>query len=278
MVAEQRRLEWAETQRHEAVRREVQQQAAEVARLLRERVRRLDEQVEMWEHATRIRRFVVAARSGSVAGAVSDEWLDWATSYADSIDPVVAAAAPGSGATELDDVDVESGGEIDVLVDDAACCGRRSGEREGGPAMGVVETVALEPGGEFGGGTDVVPVQDGSADAGTEVGAVAAAGVPVLQFDRPRPAGVVGEEGVEVAGWAGDVAPQCGELRGAQHMVVGRDCKTEGESGAGGQGESTAEHVCFESVFGLPMVEHATGSVGEGGDEFADGVHDLVES
>ena len=91
-VAEQRRLDWAKAQRHEAVRREHEQQAAEDARLLRERVRRLDEQIDRWQHATRIRRFVTAARAGAAADATDHEWLDWANTYADSIDPVVAGA------------------------------------------------------------------------------------------------------------------------------------------------------------------------------------------
>jgi septation ring formation regulator EzrA len=94
VVAEQRRLVRAETQQHEAARRELEQQAAENAHLLRERVRRLDEQIDRWERATRIRRFVDAARSGAAADASSDEWLDWANSFADSIDPITAGLGP----------------------------------------------------------------------------------------------------------------------------------------------------------------------------------------
>ena len=94
VVAEQRRLARVERQQHEAVRREVQQQAAEDAWLLRERVRRLDEQIERWEHATRIRRFVDAVRSGGAVGASIDEWLGWAESYARSIDPIAKGLGP----------------------------------------------------------------------------------------------------------------------------------------------------------------------------------------
>lgn len=94
VAAEQRRLARAEIQQQEEVYRELQQQAAEDAWRLRERVRRLDEQIDRWEHATRIRRFVAAARSGIAADAASDEWLDWANTFADSIDPVVVGIAP----------------------------------------------------------------------------------------------------------------------------------------------------------------------------------------
>lgn len=90
VVDEQHRLKRVEMQRLEAARRELHQQAAEDAWLLRERVRRLDEQIERWEHASRIRRFVQAARSSADVDESGQEWLDWANSHADSIDPVTA--------------------------------------------------------------------------------------------------------------------------------------------------------------------------------------------
>lgn len=94
VVAEQRHLRRVEAQRHEALSREREQQVAEDAWQLRERARSLDEQIDRWEHATRIRRFVAAARSSMAADAASHDWLDWADTYADSIDPVVGGFAP----------------------------------------------------------------------------------------------------------------------------------------------------------------------------------------
>jgi hypothetical protein len=90
IVAAQRRLAQVERQQREAARRELKQQATEDAWLLRERVRRLDAQIEQWEHATRIRRFVEAARPCAETDESSHDWLDWANSFADSIDPIIA--------------------------------------------------------------------------------------------------------------------------------------------------------------------------------------------
>jgi hypothetical protein len=94
VVAEQRRLVQVERQQDEAARRELQQQAAENAWLLRERVRRLDEQIERWEHSSSIRRFVQAARASAYVDESGHEWLDWANSHADSIDPITAGLGP----------------------------------------------------------------------------------------------------------------------------------------------------------------------------------------
>jgi hypothetical protein len=94
VVAEQRRFVQVERQQREAARRELQRQAAEDAWLLRERVRRLDDQIERWEHAMRIRQFVDAARLSGDVDESTHEWLNWANSHADSIDPIIAGRIP----------------------------------------------------------------------------------------------------------------------------------------------------------------------------------------
>ena len=59
------------------------------------RAEHLDDQIERWEQASKIRSFVASARSGSVAPSAVDPkteaWLSWATDHADAIDPLLGA-------------------------------------------------------------------------------------------------------------------------------------------------------------------------------------------
>ena len=72
---------------------------------------------------------------------------------------------------------------------DALRGGRRGGgERERGLAFAALQLVELEPRVECRSRPDVVPVEDGLPYAVAQVGAVAAAGVLVLEFDGPWPA------------------------------------------------------------------------------------------
>ena len=57
-----------------------------------------------------------------------------------------------------------------------------------------------------------MPVEHRLSDAVTQIRAMAPAGVLVLQFDGPGAVAVVGKERVEIAGWSGDVTPECWEL------------------------------------------------------------------
>jgi hypothetical protein len=57
------------------------------------RAEHLDDQIERWEQASKIRAFVANVRSGFAAPMAVDpkteEWLSWATDYADTIDPLL---------------------------------------------------------------------------------------------------------------------------------------------------------------------------------------------
>ena len=72
-------LTWAE--------QEAQRRAEEEAHRA-EQVRReqLFDEVEAWQRATRLRRYVAARVA---AGDVDDGWVDWASAVADEVDPVV---------------------------------------------------------------------------------------------------------------------------------------------------------------------------------------------
>lgn len=68
-----------------------QEREAAIAREA-ERVRMIDQELGAWDKAERVRAFVAAARAavpvGSALSAEREEWLQWASRYADRLDPL----------------------------------------------------------------------------------------------------------------------------------------------------------------------------------------------
>lgn len=165
-----------------------------------------------------------------------------------------------AGTVEFDHFDVVAAGEIAKSSDLPRRPGSCRGEGERSAALKTSEPMMREPRLHRISGSDEVAVQDGLADAVTQVGTVPTSRVLVLEFHGPRSPLAVTEESVEVSGWTRDVPPQRRELRRAEHA---------GAKWHGGVERNiccrklkpAAEDMSLKCVLRLSMAQHSGGVV-----------------
>jgi hypothetical protein len=95
----------AEIQRQEAAK--IRQERERLALLERERIQRLLKDAEDWKKAEVLRSFIAAKNKGEIRSegvCTKDfqEWLEWASRYADSIDPLAQRTGIGRSDTMVD--------------------------------------------------------------------------------------------------------------------------------------------------------------------------------